>query len=274
VAVAEQTSESSNGSGPVVVTGGNRGLGLEVCRQLAQAGVAVCLACRDTHEGEQAAGVINASAPGDVRVYELDVTDARSVERLALYLRADWERITGIVHHASSVSASDDPKAVRRMLSVNVFGALRVTDELLPLLGDHGSVVMVSCESGALSVFGPEQSSALSDPALTRNGLVTLVKRYLADLRAGRAVEAGWPSSPYQVSKGLFNAVTRILAAELAHADIHVNAVCPPSSPSSDPDEATEESMRAAAQMIHWAARLTAGGPTGVLIGEGRYIPW
>lgn len=270
--MAEQTSESSNGRGPVVVTGANRGLGLEVCRQLAQAGVTVCMACRDTLEGEQAAGVIKTSAPGEVRVYELDVTDARSVERLALYLRADWERVTGLVHHASTQPASDDPKAVRRMLSVNVFGALRVTDELLPLLGDHGSVVMVSCESGALSAFGSDQSAALGDPSLTRDGLVTQVKRYLSDLRAGRAAEAGWPSSPYQVSKGMLNAVTRILAAELTHADIHVNAVCPPSRPPSDGD--ADESVRAAAQMVHWAARLSEGGPTGALIGEGRYIPW
>jgi NAD(P)-dependent dehydrogenase (short-subunit alcohol dehydrogenase family) len=101
-----------------------------------------------------------------------------------------------------------------------------VTDALLPLIPDGGRIVMVSSGLGELSTMGPDLRPRFADPALRRTALDSLVKSYLAALENGEPKREGWPSA-YSVSKVAMNALTRILARELAPRKIRVNSVCP-----------------------------------------------
>jgi NAD(P)-dependent dehydrogenase (short-subunit alcohol dehydrogenase family) len=118
-----------------VVTGGNRGIGLEVCRQLAGRGVRVILASRDLEAGKKAAARLG----GGPEARALDVADARSVEAFAAGLAG--ARLAILVNNAGVSLPGFDPAGT---LAVNYFGAAAVTDALVPLTPPGGRVVMVS----------------------------------------------------------------------------------------------------------------------------------
>jgi NAD(P)-dependent dehydrogenase (short-subunit alcohol dehydrogenase family) len=183
--------------GPVVVvTGGNRGIGLEICRQLADRGARVVLTARDREAGEAAAAKL---AEGDrsVHFHPLDVTDAASVITLRGFLENTFDGLDVLVNNAGILPDEDAsgltvPLAtVRATLETNTLGPLRLAQELVPLLsrGRRGRIINMSSGMGALT-----------------------------------DMEGGYAS--YRISKTALNAVTRILAAELA-GSVAVNSMCP-----------------------------------------------
>ena len=112
-------------------------------------------------------------------------------------------------------------------MAVNFFGALNVTEALLPLIADGGTIVMVASGMGELHAYSPAIRARFADPALTRDELVALVNEFIADVAAGRHTKTGWPSSAYRVSKAAIIALAKILARDLAPRGIRVNAACP-----------------------------------------------
>src|SRR5690606_29131211 len=100
----------------------------------------------------------------------------------------------------------------RRTIDANVYGPLRVTDALLPLLPDGGTIVMVSSGVGELSGLSPTIRKRFAAPDLTRDDVLGLVESFVDAVVRGRYREAGWPGSAYRVSKAALNALTRILA--------------------------------------------------------------
>ena len=116
-----------------VVTGGNRGLGLETCRQLARRGLRVLLAARDGARGRAAAGELAAQGL-DVAFHALDVSDPRSLERFAA--EAPWGAagLDVLVNNAGVSLDGFDAEVARRTLAVNFYGALHLTGRLLPAL--------------------------------------------------------------------------------------------------------------------------------------------
>jgi len=84
-----------------VVTGGNKGIGLEVCRQLAASGVTVVLAARDETRGAAAAEKLREQGVAGVIFHQLDVTDASSIARLAEFLKARFGRLDILVNNAA-----------------------------------------------------------------------------------------------------------------------------------------------------------------------------
>src|SRR4051812_18194035 len=119
----------SSGTLPVaVVTGGNRGLGLEVCRQLAQHhGFDVVLGSRDLTKGEAAAQDVGATA------CELDVADAAGVDAAARWVETTYGRCDALVNNAAieydtdQRAASADLDRVHRAMETNLYGAWRTT---------------------------------------------------------------------------------------------------------------------------------------------------
>ena len=174
-----------------VVTGANRGIGLEVVRQLAGRGMRAVLTARDGAKAEAAAAAID----GDVLPAALDVSDRRSVDAFGRWA-ARLDRVDVLVNNAAIVydpwanATTADLDVVHEAFETNLFGPWRVTQALLPLLARSANarIVNVSSEGGSLASMG-----------------------------------AGSPA--YSVSKAALNALTRILAAELR--DMRVNAVCP-----------------------------------------------
>jgi NAD(P)-dependent dehydrogenase (short-subunit alcohol dehydrogenase family) len=259
---------SEGGGRTALVTGANRGLGLETSRQLIREGFAVILTARDRAAGEASARAIGAS------FRPLDVTDAESIAALASGLAADRARLDVLVNNAAVALDGFNAEVARKTIDANVYGPMRVTDALLPLIPDGGNIVMVSSGVGELSALPPRLRVEFASPNLTRTGLLKLVEAFVAAVENGRYREAGWPGSAYRVSKVALNALTRILARELAPRRIKVNSVCPGWVRTRMGGASATRDVTAGAKSIVYAATLPADGPTGEFFRDGRKIAW
>jgi NAD(P)-dependent dehydrogenase (short-subunit alcohol dehydrogenase family) len=231
----------SEGSPVAVVTGANRGIGLEVCRQLAQLGFDVVLGSREMSRGEAAARTLGSVS---VVACQLDVADPRSVEQAAAFVSHRFGRCDALINNAAILydtwarASSADLHEVHAAMETNLFGAWRATLALLPLLRESGQarIVNVSSQGGSLAGMG-----------------------------------GGTPA--YHVSKAALNALTRTLAAELRSAGILVNAICPGWT-ATDMGGGGGRPVAQGAASVVWGVTLPADGPTGGFFRDGRVIPW
>lgn len=226
-----------------VVTGASRGIGHEVCRQLAALGYAVVLGSRDKRRAELAAKELD---PEGERVTpaHIEVDNSVNIDQLAVWIRERYGRVDAIVNNASAppdmwgTAGTTDLSPVAEALDVNLFGAWRVIQALLPLLrsSPRPRIVNVSSESGSIALMS-----------------------------------GGRPA--FSVSKAALNALTRTLAGELYRDGVLVNAVC--AGPvSADGARRTGRSAAQGAASIVWAVTLPNGGPTGTFTRDGRELPW
>jgi len=226
-----------------LVTGANRGIGLEVTRQLAKQGIDVILGARDQAKGERAARSLTQDGLS-VFPYQLDVADQHSIDRLYQAIAADFGRLDILVNNAAILydtwqqGTTADLDVVHSALETNLFGAWRMCQTFLPLLRQShaGRIVNVSSEGGSLASMG-----------------------------------GGTPA--YSVSKASLNALTRILASELAGTHILVNSICP-GWVATDMGGAGGRPVSQGAAGIVWAATLPKGGPTGGFFRDKRPLPW
>lgn len=256
-----------------MVTGGNRGLGLETCRQLASRGMRVVLAARDESAGRKAAAELREEGLA-VESRRLDVHDSESILRFAERLAREGCRVDLLVHNAGVLSEEFNAAVARRTLAVNCFGPVQLTDRLLPHLSERACIVMVSSGLGALSAVSPPLRERLADPALTREELFDLLNGFVAGVNAGTCQAQGWPRSCYRVSKIGLNAFTRILARELTGSGIRVNAVCPGWVRTAMGGPGAPRGVEEGARSIIAAATLPSGEPSGVFFRDGCQIPW
>lgn len=227
----------------VVITGANRGLGLEVARQLARRGDRVFVGSRDADAGKAAAAPLQAEGAEVVDV-QLDVTDETSTARAAALVDETYGRLDALVNNAGADydtwerAASVDFATVDHALATNLVGAWRTAVAFLPLLrrSAHPRIVNVSSQSGSLASMG-----------------------------------AGTPA--YAVSKAGLNALTRVLAAELRSERILVNSVCP-GWVATDMGGAGGRPVAEGAASILWGVDLPDGGPSGGFFRDGRPLPW
>jgi carbonyl reductase 1 len=255
-----------------LVTGGNRGLGLETARQLAQRGARVIVTSRSEAEGYAAAQEL--IAEGFVAEFKpLDVASDASVDALARNLSRDAITVDILVNNAGVALRGFSGDVVRRTLAVNYFGAARVTDALLPLIPDGGTIVMVSSALGELVNYRAELKKRLLDPALARREIDALMRSFIDDVEHGVHAEAGWPSSAYNASKAGLNALARVYARDLAPRHIRVNAVCPGWVRTDMGGRSASRSVEEGAGSIVWAA-LLRDGTTGGFFRDGEEIPW
>jgi NAD(P)-dependent dehydrogenase (short-subunit alcohol dehydrogenase family) len=252
-----------------LVTGANRGLGLETCRQLGEIGMRVVLTSR-ADDGRAAAKLLSESGLA-VEHRVLDVVDSAGIASLSDELRRDGRSIDVLVNNAGIAMDGFNAEVAKRTLEVNFFGPLRVTDSLLPFMPDGGNIVMVSSGMGEVSCLAPPLRSRLLDPRLSRDDLVELMGSFVRDVALGRHSEAGWPSSAYRVSKAGLNALVRILTRDLA-GRIRVNAVCPGWVRTRMGGTGATRSVEKGAASIVWAT--SENGPTGGFFRDGLSIPW
>ena len=224
-----------------LVSGGNRGIGLEIVRQLAGRGITVILGSRDEERGRAAVEGLS----GDVVVRQLDVTDEGSVARLAASVGDEFGRLDILVNNAG-ISNDDgqrgvnaDLDRVRQALEANLFGAWRLCEMAIPLMQRHGYGRIVNLSSGMGA---------------------------LEDMGAG--------SPGYRISKTALNALTRILASELRGSGILVNSVCPGWVQTDMGSPRAPRPVEEGADTPVWAATLPRGGPTGGFFRDRRPIPW
>lgn len=215
-----------------VVTGANKGIGYEIARLLAQAGVRVVVTSRNEALGQAAADKLKSTPgvqPGAVEYQQLDIADAASVTRFAAWLSATHGRLSILVNNAgiafkgNTFGADEAEQTIR----TNFLGTRAVCEALLPLMASGSRIVNVSSTSGLLShIPSPELRARLDSPSGVEE-LVQLGEKFVGDIRAGCWRDAGWPGSMYGVSKALETSYTRVLAAQLRDQSIAVNACCP-----------------------------------------------
>lgn len=226
-----------------IVSGANRGIGLEVCRQLAEQGYVVVLGSRDAAKGEKAAAQLHVSR-GTVVARQLDVTDLSSIEALRMWVEAEYGRLDVLINNAAinydtwHRAVNADLNEVRDTLETNIFGAWQMTQAFVPLLqkSQHPRIVNVSSQSGSLASMG-----------------------------------GGTPG--YSLSKAGLNALTRMLAAELRGSRILVNAVCP-GWVATDMGGSGGRPVAQGAVSILWAVTLPDNGPSGGFYRDGKPVAW
>src|SRR5262245_5706781 len=249
-----------------LVTGGNRGIGEQVCRELARAGWDILLAARDSKQGEPVAARLDEETGGGVTFVPLEVTSPDSIASLAARLRREAIRLDALVNNAGVYRERGGPEGARRTLQTNFFGPLRVTDALGPVLRDGATITNVTSGLGALANLSAPRRRQLADPGLTHERLVALMEECLA------TAATGWGTDAYGVSKAALNALTRILARELAPRRIRVNATCPGWVRSDMGGRSARGAAEEGAGSVRSGVTLPEGGPTGKVFRDGREI--
>jgi NAD(P)-dependent dehydrogenase (short-subunit alcohol dehydrogenase family) len=261
-----------------VVTGANRGLGLETAHTLAKRGYRVWLTGRDAASAEQAAGSLRAEGL-DVRAAALDVANAASVSAFAQRM-ADEPAIDALVNNAGTTFQGFNREVAERTLDANYRGAVRVTDALSARLAPGANIVMVSSGMGELSRFANELQRRLLAADLSRAEVERIAEDFVSAVGDGTHGSAGFPSNAYSVSKALMNAFTRVLAAELDAANAangttrRVNAICPGWVKTRMGGSSAPRSLEQGASGIVWAAMLGPAGPNGGFFRDAKPIDW
>ncbi|XP_051146887.1 (+)-neomenthol dehydrogenase-like [Andrographis paniculata] len=243
-----------------VVTGANKGIGFEICKQLAtQGNITVVLAARDHNRGLEAVEKLKelGHGGGQVIFQQLDVTDSVSVAAFAEFIKSKFGKLDILVNNAGVSGANVDGEAMRAAASmaedpskvnwseiivetyetaeaafqINYYGAKRTTEALLPLLKLSQSpriVNMASVMAMLQNVSHEWAKGVLSNVEnLTEEKLDEVANQYLKDVKDGVAKEKGWPASSgsYVISKAVLTAYTRLVAKR--HPSCKINAVCP-----------------------------------------------
>jgi NAD(P)-dependent dehydrogenase (short-subunit alcohol dehydrogenase family) len=242
-----------------LVTGANKGIGLQIAKDLAAHGFTVLVGSRNLEHGETAAKTVGADARG----LQLDVTDHASITAAAERIRNELGRLDVLVNNAGishagkpgrplpemaksglmSVVSLDE---VRKVWETNVFGVIAVTQAMLPLLREAPAarIVNISSTGGSLTWN--------SDPTNPHRAMF----------------------GTYSSSKTALNAITLAFASDLESAGIKVNAACPGFTSTDLNNFAGTRTVEQAAREPVRLALLGPDGPTGTFSDENGPIPW
>jgi NAD(P)-dependent dehydrogenase (short-subunit alcohol dehydrogenase family) len=222
-----------------IVTGANRGIGLEVCRQLAAHHYTVILTSRDAAKGRTAAEALG------VAYHPLDVNHWDSVTRLRDWVVNEHGRADALINNAA-VNLDDgqrffevEVETYRTTLETNLYGPLRLCHAFIPIMRQqkYGRIVNVSSSMGEWA-----------------------------------ELDGGTPA--YSLSKTALNALTVMLAHQARGANILVNAVDPGWVRTDMGGPHASRSVAQGADTIVWAAMLPDNGPHGAFLRDRKRTAW
>ena len=222
-----------------LVTGANRGIGLETAKQMKALGYDVILTSRNVDEGQRAAREIG------VGYHQLDVTAVESISALTAYMDAEYGQLdvlinnAGILHDRHNKILDVPIETMRTMFETNTYAPLMLIRALLPLMkkNGYGRIVNVSSQLGSIANFSDYT------PA-------------------------------YRLTKLALNGITLMLADALRGTDILVNAVHPGWVKTDMGGAEAPLSLSEGAQNVIWAATLPDDGPNGGFFYEGKVMDW
>jgi NAD(P)-dependent dehydrogenase (short-subunit alcohol dehydrogenase family) len=234
-----------------LITGANKGIGLEIAHQLGKQGITVLLGVRDENRGREAAEKLQAENI-DAHVVQLDVTAQDTIDAAASYIDSEFGKLDILVNNAGiaidNVPPSQlDIEVLRRTYDTNVFGVFAVTKAMLPLLrkSDAGRIVNMSSGLGSLAQN--------SDPNYEYAQVKLLA---------------------YNSSKTALNAMTIQFAHELKDTPIKVNSADPGYVATDINSHRGSRTVQQGATAPVRLAMLPADGPTGGYFDENGIVPW
>ncbi len=228
-----------------IVTGGNRGIGREIARQLMKADMFVVIGCRTEPKCAMAVDELTREG-GNIAGFPLDVNDTKSVKRFVEHVEKHHGAPSILVNNAGVYPESTESKVVdtatsvwRETFETNLFGAVRMCREVVPPMKKirYGRIVNISSGLGQLHQMGE-----------------------------------GSPA--YRVSKAALNALTRTLAAEVAGSGILVNSMSPGWVQTDMGGENAPRTVEEGADTAVWLCLLPSNGPTGQFFRDRKPIPW
>lgn len=242
-----------------LVTGANKGIGLQIAKDLAGSGLIVLVGARNLHDGESAAKIVGENA----HAVQLDVTDQASIDAAADHIRKAFGRLDILMNNAGISRAPKSggsfqeamatnlltaaPLAdIRAVFETNVFGVIAVTQAMLPLLRESpaGRIVLTASSGASLTLN--------SDPANSHRHMF----------------------GNYSVSKTSAHAVTLAFALALESTNIKVNAACPGFTSTALNNFNGTRSIEEGAREPVRLALLGPDGPTGTFSDENGTVPW
>ncbi|XJZ27510.1 SDR family NAD(P)-dependent oxidoreductase [Bacillota bacterium Lsc_1132] len=227
-----------------LVTGGNRGIGYELVKQLSLKGFKSILACRDPEKGHKAVQKLKESNL-DVSFVAMDVDDQESICQAAVTVNELYGRLDVLINNAgvyleeNKTLVAMDPSILERTMATNFFGAYYCLRSFIPLMEKqgYGRIINVSSEYGALS--------EMSCPGV----------------------------GVYKLSKFALNGLTQLVAAEIK-GDIKINAADPGWVSSDMGGPSAPRTPKQAAESILWLATIGSEGPNGGFFRDGKRIDW
>ena len=231
----------------ILVTGANKGIGYEICRQLARLGGRVFLGARDAGRGEAALEQLKTENPAaNIEFLPLDVANTASVDEAVATLGAKTSSLDVLINNAGVLDDRDgtiletDLALLRRTLETNALGPLYLTRKLVPLLAASaggGRIINVSSGLGQLHDMSNE-----------------------------------YPA--YSLSKAMLNAITLQFADALKSKNIAVNAISPGWVRTEMGGEGASLSVEEGADTPVWLATEAPASLTGQFLRARQPIPW
>ena len=229
-----------------LITGANKGIGLEIARQLGKQGITVVIGSRDVSRGETAAQSLKADGI-DAHTVQLEVTSAEDIAALPAYFEKKFGRLDILINNAGVIAEQEGvtPDVLRQTYEANVIAPYAVTQALLPLLKAAPAARIVN------------QSSILGSLSLNASGDLPVT----------------WMLPAYNSSKAALNMLTVIQAAQLKDTPIKVNAAHP-GSVKTDMNAQGDLNVAEGAETAVTLATLPDDGPTGGFFHRGETLAW
>jgi NAD(P)-dependent dehydrogenase (short-subunit alcohol dehydrogenase family) len=227
-----------------LVTGGNRGIGYELVKQLAQEGFKVILAGREPEAGQEATQKLK-KLNLDVSFVVMDVDNQESIRQASITLNERYGRLDVLINNAGVYLGENeklltmDPSILEKSMATNFFGSYHVIQSFIPIMEKHGYGRIINVSSG----YGEMRE-------MSQQGV-----------------------GAYKLSKLALNGLTQLIAAEIK-GDIKINAVCPGWVSTDMGGPSAPKSPKQAAENILWLATIGLEGPNGGFFRDGIRIDW
>lgn len=230
-----------------LVTGGNRGIGLAICRQLAQSGLQVILGSRSLEKGQMAVQDLRQEGL-ELTALELDLNQPASIQNAAASIQTQFGRLEVLVNNAGVMlgrqrnqnSVFDlQIETLQDTLRPNLYGPLELIQAVIPMMQTQGYGRIVNMSSGL-----------------------------------GQLQNMGGGYAAYRLSKTALNALTRIVAAEIQHPNIKINTMCPGWVRTDMGGPQAARSPEQGADTACWLATLPEEGPSGLFFRDRQVIDW
>ncbi len=237
----------------VLITGGNKGIGFETAKQLAQHDYEVYLGCRNKENGQRALQELQSIGLSSVDMVELDVTNIDSIRQSKQILETKIEKLDVLINNAGirgevpQIASQVPIDVIRKVFETNFFGVINVTQEFIPLLIKSALPIIVNVTSDLGSL------SWRSDPTSDAYQL---------------------ERAAYGPSKTALNGYTVALAVELRDSKFKVNCVNPGHTATDFNNHMGTKPVEQGAAVIVKYAMLNESGPTGKFFSEEGETPW